>query len=216
MHADAGALAGGNHVLREPGTVRIRERHVVCVAGVVKRVGPSPGAVDQLVEHDEVSRMNVGRERTGRARTDHRTDSEHPHGPEVGASRHFRRQVFVVAAVARNERDASITDGRDRHGRARRAERSVDGHRFDIFAERVEARTAEDTDVSLHGCERYADFAEEEPLSDFEELDDFESDDFESDFDDELDSDEDEEDEELESEDFSLVAAFEELRLSVL
>jgi len=52
----------------------------------------------------------------------------------------------VVAAVAREERDAPAGDRADRQRRGRRAEGRVERDLLDVVEERVEARAAEDAD----------------------------------------------------------------------
>ena len=55
-----GSLARLQCVSSDDGAVRVGIRHVVGVARVVERVGATPGAVDELVEDDEVAGMDVG------------------------------------------------------------------------------------------------------------------------------------------------------------
>jgi hypothetical protein len=236
MHAHADAFTGVDRVARDDRAVRIGVGNVMSVARVVERVGPSPRAVDELVEHDEVTGVNVGRERTGRARRDHLAHAEHAHRPEVGARGNARGHELVVASVAGNERNPPPADVGDRDRCAWRAERRVEHDVFDIVTERVEAGAAEDPDLRGRECDHFGFYAllAVEPLPELEELEsepeDFLSVDFdddesepeeldESELDDpesELEEPESDEEDEDDSFERSLDAPFDDDRLSVL
>ncbi len=131
VHAHADALARLDRVPGDDCAVRIGVGDVMGVARVVVRVGATPGAIDELVEDDEVAGMDVGRQRSRRARADHLAHAEHAHRPEIGAGGDARRRELVVAPVAGNERDAAAADLGDRYGRARGPERRVEDDLFD-------------------------------------------------------------------------------------
>ena len=77
---------------------------------VVVGVGAAARAVDELVEHDEIARGDIGTERSDRARPEHRAHTERAQRPEVGSLRDAGRRNRVTRAVTRDERDPSIAD----------------------------------------------------------------------------------------------------------
>jgi hypothetical protein len=207
------------------------------VARVVERVGTSPRTVDELVEHDEVAGMDVGRQRTCGAGRDHLAHPEHAHRPEVGARGNACGHELVVASVAGDEGNAPSAHLGDRDRCARRAERCVENDLFDagfvdLVAERIKARASEDADLHRGGRRHFSGYAllasellepePDEPLSD-----DFDEDESEpegepdepdepEESEPELDDPESEDDEDDDSFERSLEAPFDEERLSVL
>ena len=93
--------------------VRIGERHVVHDVAVVVGVGAAARAIDELVEHDEIARGDVGTERSDRARPENRAHTEEAQRPKVGSLRDAGRRNRVTRAVTRDERDPSIADVAD-------------------------------------------------------------------------------------------------------
>ena len=83
------------------------------------------------------------------ARADDAAHAELAQRPHVGAVRDAVRRQLVVAAVARQERDAHaahVADARCESDGG--AVRRVDGDLLDVVEERVEPRAAEDADVA--------------------------------------------------------------------
>ena len=119
---------------------------------VEERVGSARRAVDELIDDDELTGMDVRLQRARRARRDDRAHTELVHRPDVGPVGDAVRRELVPASVAREERDPAIADGADRDRSGRRAVRGVERDRLDVVEEGVEARAAEDADVGAgHG-----------------------------------------------------------------
>src|SRR5205823_8461849 len=116
---------------------------------LVERVGPAPGAVDELVGDDEVPRRHVRLERPGGAGPDEPGHADPAHGPEVGPVVDAVGWELVAAAVAGQEGHPPPGHGADGEGRRRRPVGRLDGELDRVVEERVEAGTAEDADLGL-------------------------------------------------------------------
>ena len=116
---------------------------------VVERVRAAARAVDELVADDELAQLELGLERARGVRADDPADAELPHRPDVRPVRDRVRRQLVLAAVAREERDALAADLADRERRRRLPVRRLDLDLLDVLEERVEAGAAEDADLSL-------------------------------------------------------------------
>ena len=113
----------------------------------VEGVGPAPGAVDELVDHHEVARMDVGLQRADRAGRQQGADTQLLHRPDVGPVGDGVGCQLVVAAVAGQEGDPPARHRPDRDRRRRGAVRGVELDRLDVVEEGVEARAAEHPDL---------------------------------------------------------------------
>src|SRR5690606_24562145 len=92
----------------------------------VKRVLTPPRAVDKLVGDDQVSRLDVGLEAPGGARTDDPRDAELFHRPEVGPIVDRSGRYAVVFAVPRQKGHTLAAHFSERHFVAWRAVRRLD------------------------------------------------------------------------------------------
>ena len=122
------SAAAATSTARSLGVVGLGERHVVHLGPVEERVGAARRAVDQLVHHHEVARMDVGLQRARGARRDDRSHPELAHRPHVGPVVDAVRRQLVVGGRA----EAGTRPGGRRQircDRARRERRTECRHR---------------------------------------------------------------------------------------
>ena len=141
----------GEQHLAQVGVVRIGQRDVLRPVGevVVERVDPALRAIDELVDHHEVTRVGARgcNDPAANGASSARTPSVRHRG-DVGAVVDPVRRALVVPAVTGDERDPEAGDGGE-HDRRRRARptRSSTGHLGGVGEERVEPGAPEDPDV---------------------------------------------------------------------
>ena len=121
----------------------------VWAADVVVGVGATPGAVDELIDDHELPGVDVGLERTDRARSDHAMHADRVHDPHVRPVWDPMRGELVVASVAGDERDRAAVDGTDRDRARRRPVRGGDLDDLGIIEEIVESGATEHAPLGL-------------------------------------------------------------------
>ena len=70
------------------------------------------GAIDDLVRHDKVSRLDLLLQTTYGRKGNDSLDTKRPQRSNVGAVRHLVRRQFVVKSMARDEGDGDGLSGR--------------------------------------------------------------------------------------------------------
>jgi len=99
-----------------------RPRFVGWSADVEERVGATPRSVDQLIDDDELARVDVRLQRPHRAGCDKRFDSDRLHRPDVRPVRHAVRSELVAHAVTSEEGDRLTSKLAHQHRAGRRSE----------------------------------------------------------------------------------------------
>jgi hypothetical protein len=150
-HADC--FGGVEQGPAQPLVVRFGERRVdrSVLELVVERGLAPPGAVDELVDDDELAGPDLRTQGPCREGRDQGSHAERPHRVHIGAVVDLVRREAVLGAVPGEERDAHALDLGDGDRPARRAPRGVGLDGLDLVGEGVEAGAAEDADVGA-GC----------------------------------------------------------------
>ena len=132
----------------QPGVIRFGEGLMVDGWIVVVRVGAAPGAVDELVDDDEVAGVEVGLQRADRARADDRADAERPERVDVGAKRHpMRRETGGPCRGGAGTPPGGRPTVPSVMGAAGSPYGVVDIDFLDVVEELVETRPADDADL---------------------------------------------------------------------
>jgi hypothetical protein len=150
VHGDPAGPTGLEQGVADPLVVGVGEGLVVGGPIVVERVGSAPGAVDELVEDDEVARVQLGLQRPGGARRHEAAHAELPHRPHVGPVGDGGGDELVLVPVSGEEGDPASGHGADGDRRGGSAVGRVHIDFRDVVEELVEPRSAEDPD--LGGC----------------------------------------------------------------
>src|SRR5216684_4991383 len=108
-------------------------------------VGSSPGAIDELVAHDEMPRLDGRLQAADGRRPDDTLDSQLFEGPQIRAIVDRPGRNRVLRAVARHEGDAPVAGGPDCKPVARLAEWRIHLHLLDVVQQPVQPRAAENT-----------------------------------------------------------------------
>ena len=149
MDGGADRLAGGDDGLRDVRAERIGEAHVHDDALAEERAGPRLGAVEELVGHHDVERLELLAQAADGAGRDDLLDAEQLHGPDVGAVVDLGRQDAVAARVARQEGRGHAAQVAHEERVAGGSERGLELDFAGVVEQLVEARTADDADLGL-------------------------------------------------------------------
>jgi len=133
----------------ELGADGVRRRYVAELPPLVEGVGALPGAVDELVGDDEVSRRVVLPEAAHRRRSHDPLDAQLLQGPDVGPAVDPVRRDLMPPAVAGDEGDPAPPVGAEGDEVRRRPIRRVDLHLPRVLDDLgvVDARAADDGDL---------------------------------------------------------------------
>src|SRR5688572_9089266 len=99
MHGRANALCGVGGHLRQVATERMRETDVGHEAAPAKRAGPSSGAIEQLIRHQDVERAVFLFKAPNGARRQKPLDAEQLEAVDICPEIELRRQDAVTDTV---------------------------------------------------------------------------------------------------------------------
>jgi len=121
----------------------------------VDRVFPTPGAVDDLVGHDDGAGPDLASQRTDGTGCEDLTDTDRTQRPEVCPVVHPVWREPMLPTVPRDERHPAPMDLADHEVVTRRTERRGDAQPLRVRQELIEARATDDADVGAGpGCRR--------------------------------------------------------------
>lgn len=152
---------------------RVGKRHMQDKALVEEGEGPDAlCAIDGLVRHDKVSRLDLFGERARRGKGNDGPHAQFPQRGDVGSHGDLRRVVFVVDAVARHKRNGDRLPRRrrgvleDRDRRRRLAPWRVDVYHRDLgeVLQRVESCPSDHGDVHRVCSSRIAKWVSKEGI----------------------------------------------------
>ena len=136
-----------NQRARSSGQYGIGETDVVDRGALQVGVGSTPRPIDELVEHDQVTRCDGRLQRTAGTRPEHPAHSELPQGPQIGPGVDPVRGQVMLRAVPGQECDRPVTQTPDGHRPRYRPVRGVERHLGRIVQESVEARSSDYGDL---------------------------------------------------------------------
>lgn len=135
---------------RDPSKLRMIgfcRRHVAHDRPFEEGVLSAIRSIYKLITHHEIARLDMGLQRSGGARGDHRFHAELMKSPNVCPVVHHVRRNGVAAAMSWQEGDLSTADFGQKHRITRRSVGSVNLDLFDIVEEAVESRASKNSDL---------------------------------------------------------------------